>query len=190
MKDQKTILFFDCETTGFGSSARLVQLAWIIQDLEGKELKSENYIIKPDGFDIPYETTEIHGITTEHALDVGEDLQEVLWKFMDGINNCNLIVGHNVTFDVRMVGYELMRLGIYDNLDQIEKLCTMHKSTSYCAIYTSKKGTFKKPKLQELHQKLFMEKFENAHNAMADVQATVRCYHKLKELGVINPIIA
>ena len=184
----KHILFLDVETTGTGSSARIVQMAWLIHDMEGKELKSESHIIYPDGFEIPEQSTEIHGITTQYALDNGEDLEMILLKFRHDLMSCNLLVGHNISFDVRMVTYELMRTGMPDKLREIEKVCTMHKSTEYCAIPSSKRY-FKKPRLQELHSKLFGDNFEGAHDALADIQATARCYWQLKKLGVINPII-
>ena len=184
----KTIIIFDCETTGFGSDDHLVQLAWLIHDSEGNELKSENHIIKPVGFEIPIETTKIHGITTKEAIDGGEDLKEVIDKFMSDIKEyeCWTMVGHNINFDKRMITYELARLGIMFNFDLMDKVCTMNKSKDYCAI-PGERGN-KMPKLQELYTILFGEEFEGAHNASADVQATAKCYWKLKKLGVINPI--
>ena len=185
---EKHILFLDVETTGTGSSARIVQMAWLVHDIEGNEIKSQNHIIKPDGFEIPVEATKIHGITTQEAIDGGEDLEMILLQFRKDLICCNLLVGHNISFDVRMVTYEFMRFGMPDKLREIEKVCTMHKSTDYCAIPSSKRY-FKKPKLQELHSKLFGDNFEGAHDALADIQATARCYWQLKALGVINPII-
>ena len=64
------------------------------------------------------------------------------------------------------------------------KYCTMKMSTNYCKLPGGKQG-FKSPKLSELHQVMFGEGFENAHDALADVRATVRCFWKLKELKVI-----
>lgn len=63
----KDICFFDCETTGvpakglkwdadFEQFPHVVQLAWSLGD------KEKSYIIKPDNYEIPPETTAIHGI--------------------------------------------------------------------------------------------------------------------------------
>ncbi len=185
----KTIIIFDCETTGFGSDDRLVQLAWLVHDSDGKELKSQNHIIKPVGFEIPIESTKIHGITTQEALDGGEDLKEVIDKFMSDIKEyeCWTMVGHNIDFDKRMITYELARLGTASNFDLMTKICTMNKSKDYCALPSSRKG-YKQPKLQELYVVLFGEEFEDAHNAFADVHATAKCYWELKKRGIINPI--
>ena len=185
---ERQIIFLDTETTGFGSSARVVQMAWLVHDLSGNEIKSENHVIKPIGFEIPEEATKIHGITTQEAIDGGEDLEGIISLFLGDIVNSDLLVGHNISFDIRMMTYEIARLGLNYQFSWIEKVCTMHKSTDYCAI-PSERRYYKKPKLQELHSKLFGDKFEGEHDASADIQATARCYYKLKELGVIDPII-
>ena len=78
---EKQIIFLDTETTGFGSSARIVQMAWLVHDLSGNEIKAEDHIIKPVDFEIPEETTAIHGITTQYALDKGEDLETIMLRY-------------------------------------------------------------------------------------------------------------
>jgi len=185
---EKQILFLDTETTGFGSDARIVQIAWLMSTMDSQEIKSESHIIKPVGFEIPEHTTEIHGITTEYALDKGEDLETVMLKFLNDLTSCNLLVGHNISYDVRMVTYEFARIGAIFNFEMIEKVCTMNVSTDYCAL-PSERNHYKKPKLQELHLKLFGEEFHGAHDALADIRATAKCYWQLKSLGVINPIV-
>ena len=185
---ESKILFVDTETTGFGSDARIVQIAWLIHDLNGNEIKSRNYVIKPVGFEIPEKATEIHGITTQAALDGGYHLKMVMLKFLNDLTCCNILIGHNISYDIRMVTYEFARIGVIYNFDMTEKVCTMHKSTDYCAI-PSENRYYKKPTLQELHSKLFGDKFEGSHDAMADIRATAKCYWQLKNLRVINPII-
>lgn len=185
---ERQIIFLDTETTGFGSSARIVQMAWLVYTMDGHELKSENHIIKPIGFEIPEETTEIHGITTQYALDKGKDLETTMLKFLNDLESSSLLVGHNISFDIRMVTYEFARIGAIFNFELIQKVCTMNKSTDYCAI-PSERRYYKKPKLQELHSKLFGDNFEGAHDASADIKATAKCYWKLRDLGVINPIV-
>lgn len=64
------------------------------------------------------------------------------------------------------------------------KYCTMKSATDYCKL-PGKKG-FKAPRLSELHQVLFGTDFDHAHNALADVEATARCFWELKKRGVIK----
>ena len=86
-------LIFDTETTGlpqnwkapltnFDNWPSLVQLAWQVHDIEGKLMEAKNYIVKPEGFDIPYNASKIHGISTQRAEKEGMPLVEVLEIFM------------------------------------------------------------------------------------------------------------
>ena len=51
----------------------MVQLAWQLHDERGTLIEAKNFIVKPDGYDIPYAVTKIHGISTERALAEGHD---------------------------------------------------------------------------------------------------------------------
>lgn len=186
-------LFFDTETTGLprrwnapvtdvDNWPRLVQLAWICYDDQGERLESRNAVIKPEGFTIPAEVARIHGITQQLALEKGENLETVLEEFSGKIDEAQALVGHNISFDECIVGAEFERLRMMTSLFLKPKYCTMKTATDYCKL-PAKKG-FKAPKLSELHQALFGTGFEHAHDALADVEATARCFWKLKELGI------
>lgn len=74
-------LFYDTETTGLPlfkepsehpDQPHIVQLAACLVDLDTrKTIASMDVIVKPNGWTIPAEVSAIHGITTEHAMDVG-----------------------------------------------------------------------------------------------------------------------
>ncbi len=188
-------LIFDTETTGlpnnykapltdFENWPRLVQLAWQCHDVNGKFLFAKNHVIKPEGFIIPIAASGVHHITTEKALEIGEDLKTVLSEFADDVQKSTLIVGHNIEFDQSIVGCEFLRCGMENILASAKKLCTKESSTDFCAIM--KNGKAKWPNLTELHQKLFGTPFEDAHNAAGDVVATTRCFLELVRIGVIN----
>ena len=187
-------LFFDTETTGLPANykasiedvdnwPRLVQLAWITEDKKGKTEVIE-YIIKPEGFTIPKEASDIHGITTEKALKDGVPLKDVLAKFAIAIQNASYIIGHNISFDINIMGCEYFRTKFHSELMQRDILCTMQSSTSYCKL-PGFRGKYKWPKLEELYLKLFDTSFENAHDAKADIMATRKCFWKLRELKLI-----
>lgn len=196
---QDTILFFDTETSGIprnfkasvSNSAnwpRLVQMAWIVTNEEGKILKRRSEIIYPDGFTIPQEATDVHGITTERAKRDGKPLKEVLKDFAKDLANAKQIVCHNVEFDQHIVGAELYRLDMdYKTLMDKPSLCTMLSSTNFCAIPNPNGyDDYKWPKLSELYHKLFNRDFENAHDALADITATKDCFFELKRRGIIR----
>lgn len=187
-------LFFDTETTGlpkyYGAPLedldnwpRLVQLAWLLFDEKGNEFRGQNRIIKPEGFVIPQEASSVHGISTEKAHEEGIDLRKALEEFAIAYKEAKTLVAHNISFDEKIMGAEFLRKEIKPSFFELPKICTMQGSTDYCAIETER--GYKWPKLIELHQKLFGKEFDGAHDALADVKATARCFFELKERGVL-----
>jgi len=187
-------LFFDTETTGLPRNwkaplsdldnwPRMIQLAWFVFNDKGEKIDSKDYIIKPENFTIPAESSEIHGITTERAMAEGNDLTYVLAVFNDYINRADKLVAHNMSFDEKIVGAEFLRKNINSRLFKKERICTMMSSKEFCAL-PGRYG-FKWPTLSELHIKLFGKDFENAHDAYSDITATADCFWKLKEMNVV-----
>ena len=188
------LLFFDTETTGVplnykASSSdtknwpRLVQLAWVLTDEEGNRIHTGNLIVKPEGFIIPTDATRVHGITTQRANEEGVPLAEVIEQFKADLDVANYIVGHNVDFDKKIVGAEMIRLGLKDIMDSKKSYCTMQSSIDFCKI-PGKYG-YKYPKLQELYKKFFGTEFDNAHDAMNDIEATEKCFWELRKRNLI-----
>ena len=189
-------LIFDTETTGlprdysapitdFDNWPRLVQLAWQLHDHTGKLMSSGNYIVKPEGFTIPFNSEKIHGISTKRAKKEGHDLEFVLQQFRKDIDRAYFLIGHNVSFDESVMGAEFLRKKIPSAIMDKPKIDTKDESTEYVGIPNGR-GGFKWPTLTELHKKLFGTDFEDAHDAAADVEATTRAFLELVRLGVIN----
>lgn len=187
-------LFFDTETTGLpvdynapssnlSNWPRMVQLSWILTDGSGKELRTCDYIIKPKGFTIPVTASRLNGITTERANKEGFDLEIVLSLFLADLNLSKVIVGHNIDFDKKIVGAELIRAGKEDVITSKKSICTMKESVTFCKL-PGRYG-FKYPTLQDLHFKLFGCSFDGAHDSANDVSATVKCFWKMKSLGIL-----
>ncbi len=160
---------------------RLVQLAWQLHDEKGRLLSNKNYIIRPEGFTIPYNSEKVHGISTKRALEEGHPLQEILQIFREDVAQTKYLVGHNIGFDIHVVGSEFLRTALVMPFDGKSELDTKDISTNFCALPGGKGGKFKWPTLTELHQKLFGVGFEDAHDAAYDVDATARCF-----FGLIN----
>jgi DNA polymerase-3 subunit alpha len=192
-------LIFDTETTGIahnktasitdvGNWPRLVQLAWQLHDAKGKLISRQNLIIKPDGFDIPYKAEQIHGISTKRALAEGHPVKMVLDLFMADFAQTSLLVGHNIEFDINILGAELFRQKFdIDPVLKTEKVDTGIVSTEFCQLSGGIGGKLKMPRLAELHEKLFGKDFGEAHDASYDVAATARCFFGLLERNVIIP---
>tara|TARA_B100001758_G_scaffold157633_1_gene135882 strand:- start:2421 stop:6731 length:4311 start_codon:yes stop_codon:yes gene_type:complete len=190
-------LIFDTETTGlpqnwnapltdFNNWPRCVQLAWQTHDKQGKLIDVKNYIIRPEGYNIPFNAEKIHGISTDRANKQGVPLNKVLLEFVADIKRSKFIIGHNVDFDKNILGCEFLRKDMPNLLADFPSLDTKNDATNYCAIPGGRGGGFKWPSLTELHTKLFGEEFAEAHNASADVEATARCFLELVRIEVIN----
>ncbi|HOS83336.1 MAG TPA: DNA polymerase III subunit alpha [Bacteroidales bacterium] len=189
-------IIFDTETTGLPKNwnaplsdldnwPRMVQLAWQIHDEKGIYISNKNYIIKPEGYEIPYATAKIHGITTEKAHALGHDLSTVLDEFSADVAKASFIIGHNVKFDISIVGAELLRKNKQNILESAKYIDTIEDATAYCKI-PGKGSSYKFPKLGELYQILFNDTFSEAHNASADVNATARCFLEMIRLQLIS----
>tara|TARA_R110002049_G_scaffold69152_3_gene179071 strand:+ start:7798 stop:12084 length:4287 start_codon:yes stop_codon:yes gene_type:complete len=192
-------LIFDTETTGLPRNynapmsdldnwPRLVQLAWQLHDEKGRLVSNNNFIVKPEGFTIPYNSEKIHGISTQRAIDEGHELSKVLEIFEEDLRKTTYLVGHNIGFDISIVGAELLRTN--KSIKDLEKepLDTKDISTEFCAIPGGKGGKFKWPTLLELHKKLFGEGFGDAHDAAYDVDATAKSFFGLIKEGVQPPV--
>ncbi len=185
-------LFFDTETTGLPLNwkapvtdlknwPRLVQLAYLYYDRSGNKISGGDYIIRPEGFSIPPDVARIHGISQERALSDGQPLKGVLQDFLSMIDEAEVLVAHNMSFDEKIVGAEFLRAGMGNPIQGKKRICTMESTTAFCAL----RGPYgyKWPKLSELHYKLFRTGFEEAHNAAVDINATARCFWELRRLG-------
>ena len=190
----KTRLFFDTETNGLPvrrreapgtfTMPRVVQLAG--QVYEDKNLFIEfDRIIKPDGWIIPDDVADIHGITTVIATEKGEDLMAVLQAFTDLLNVSDQVICHNVNFDCKVMAAELIKKNITNDLMKKQLTCTMEAGKKRCNLH-NRIGGLKPPKLMELHKFLFNIGFEDAHNALSDVRATAKCYFEMKRRNWIE----
>lgn len=184
-------LIFDTETTGLPRNfnapitdtdnwPRAVQIAWQLHDELGELIEAKDFLIQPDGYDIPRDAERIHGISTQLAQEQGIELGDAMNEFLLALEKAQFIVGQNLKFDVNVVGCELHRLGIENDLQTKPLLdtCT-EKTAELLQLPGGRGGKFKLPTLTELHNYLFGIGFGEAHNATADVEATTRCFFEL-----------
>ncbi|MBZ9628698.1 DNA polymerase III subunit alpha [Psychroflexus sp. CAK1W] len=188
-------LIFDTETTGLPKRwnapvtdtdnwPRAIQIAWQVHDQWGNLVEAKDYLVRPDGFDIPYDAERIHGISTALAQEKGESLDFVLGEFNEALLKSKFAVGQNLGFDVNVMGAEFHRAMFETPMHSMPVLdtCT-EKTAALCKIPGGRGGKFKLPTLTELHEHLFGEAFGEAHNATADVEATTRCFLELIRIG-------
>jgi DNA polymerase III epsilon subunit-like protein len=202
------ILIFDTETTGLPKSRTLdgsnlhlwpyiVQFSYIILDISSNEITNvKDAIIKiPSNIIIMEETSKIHGITNEITAEKGISIEIIMDEFFSDIVDIDLIVAHNLSFDLNMIKCELLRLiKENDNADKYNRYfneivnfkkmyCTMQESIDLCNIeakYKNGNKYIKFPKLIELYEKLFKTTPTKLHNSLNDVAVCARCFMKLK----------
>ena len=188
-------ILFDTETTGVPKDykapatdldnwPRLVQIGWVLYDDDKNLLAEAEFVVKPEGFEIPENVSRIHGVTTEKALSVGDALEDVLEIFKYALDKTDTVIGHNLTFDENVVGAEFLRLNLENPFSKKTSVDTMKSSIDYCKL-PGKYGNYKWPKLSELYFKLFNEDMGEAHTALQDIRNTAKCYFELVRLGVI-----
>ena len=149
-------LIFDTETTGLPkdfkksysdldnwSSARCVQLSWQLHDRLGKLIDSGNDIIQPDGFEIPQASIKIHRITNELANEKGITIKNAINNFNLALEKAAFVIGHNIMFDVNVIGSEYHRIGIPCKLHDMQCIDTMITTVNYCKIRIGKEGVIK-----------------------------------------------
>lgn len=202
------VLVFDTETTGlpednqasFYDSAKwphIIQLSYIMYDTDTKEIIEycDRIVKLDDTVEISPESIAVHKITRERSKSEGIPIYKALKEFVNSLQWADVVVGHNIIFDKRIVTVELYRNGMkncfYKNGGAIPEYCTMKRTTELCAIPKVNKKTGetynKYPTLSELHNVLFCSIPKGTHNAIADVMICLRCYIQLNEgYDIIN----
>lgn len=191
-------LFFDVETSGFHKSgiepdnisqAWIVQLGFILSDSD-RIYHEGNVLFRPPHMEstIHPAAQKTHGISKEQCETYGVFEDHYFDYFACVHTQADTLVCHNWNFDKNFVADMICRCDCSSEAIVFLNrawVCTMLASTNYCQLPAKYPGKFKWPKLEELYSFLFNEPFENAHDALADVRATRRCYYELQKRGVI-----
>lgn len=225
----KTILFFDTETTGLVKDSsqsylvednypRIVQLAYELYILDENHhlifVEKGNYIIKPNGFEIPEFATNVHGITTQKAIELGFNVGMILERFIDILCDADVFVAYSLEFDLGVVLSEWNRC--MDNLTSLANystseeelfgdnymgldiqnkgICLMKSAAELLKIPKpvdkSYEGNYKYLSLSDLYNHFygydFRKRLKDKHDASWDVWALVRCFLEMQKQGHIK----
>jgi DNA polymerase III epsilon subunit-like protein len=174
-------LIFDTETTGLPPKNKvispetlqdwpyIVQFSFSLFNTDTLKIIEYDYIIYAP--DIPEESTKIHGITKSMNKQLGFNFPCVYDIFKLCLDQCDLLIGHNISFDIQMLMAQCLRCNIPFTLEK-PTICTMKSTTKLCNL-----PRMKWPNLNELHRTLFNESVINLHNSMIDVIVCLRCYY-------------
>lgn len=204
-------LVFDIETTGLVicekfnqypnyqdnkkyDASRIVQIAWVVLDVNYSIVEKRNYIVKKDDFNIKNE--KFHGISNDISLVEGVKFEIIMMDFYESLLRCNTIVSHNILFDYNVLLNHLYRFNLQNLFflfSSKNKFCTSYESTNILKLDMNFKcNYYKYPSLQELYKFYFNKKINNQHNALNDTIACADCFTKLKQdplYILLNPII-
>lgn len=171
---------FDTETSGFKKNG-LCQIAGVSIDRNFQPVNSFNFLVIPEGFDeIEPKAAEITGHTMERCEAQGVPLRLALSILKHSVAKSKFTICHNYGYDSKVVDIGCRTIGEEDFLFRKAHICTMLASMNLVNI-PGPHGRPKWPKLQEAYKWAFGETFDNAHDAMADVNATVRLLQFLAE---------
>ena len=113
------LVVVDVETTGFGHSDRIVEVAVVTLDPDSLETTDEyDTLINPERDVGP---THVHGVTAS-MVEAAPVFREVAVEVGRQING-NVLIAHNLPFDMRMLGNEFRRLDI--PFDTGAGMCTL-----------------------------------------------------------------
>lgn len=201
------ILAYDTETTGLPDwkqpsesehQPHLVEICGLLYDTDTRELvDSYHTLVKPDGWEIPQDVIDVHGITNERAAAEGVPEAEALAAFLALHDRAELRVAHNQYFDARILRIAIKRYGAGADQEARDILAESFKAApAFCTCNSAKpimrlpateamrrsgKGHwFKAPTLQEAHEHFIGEPFEGAHSARADAMACAAIYFALQ----------
>lgn len=192
------VMVYDTETTGktdFKAAynaphqPNIVQIGYKVFTPNKDVLFEIGHLVNTTGFKewsgIEPDAQDVHHISEDLVRDYGISPADTLMMWALWAKQCSLFVGHNEQFDHNVMQCFAFRAGY--NPGEIFRdgavYCTMKSSTNICCIPSPKGGGYKWPKLNEAYPFFFNKQFDNAHNALADVNPTAEIFWAHIERG-------
>ncbi len=173
------VLAYDTETTGLPlfkepsehpDQPHLVQLAACLVHLETRKVHASiDLIVRPNGWTIPDEVAQLHGITQERAMDEGVPEEMAVELLLDLWQEGKRVrLAHNESFDARILRIACKR---YVDL----------KLPPTDRMKAAKRFHHKSANLSEAYKFFTGNDLVDAHSAMPDVQACLAVYFAIKQ---------
>lgn len=194
------ILFFDLETSGIPErnspyniiqkydNARILQIYFCVYEII--TLKNYKKIFEYDSYvDVDFEikNSDIHGITKEISKG-GKKIEIIINEITEHFLNTDIIVSHNIDFDMNILKsefYRALKIIRLENINKKQTFCTMKEMKNI--IKLPGKYDFKYPSLEELYFFLFNKKISRQkHSAIEDTNILVQCFFEMLKKGFCN----
>ncbi len=165
----------------------ILQVAWIIFNKKGKEIKRENHYINIKDVKISKVSQNVHHLDYNFLTLNGNDRNEVMQKLAVDLEIYQpLIIGHFVELDFHLICVEFYRENIKSCISELPLFCTMMASKPYI-----KNPSLKYLKLNRFYKTLFNKRPEILHDAIVDAELTSEIFfHLLKINEIDDDIIA
>lgn len=169
------LLGFDTETTGVNTSTDRIVTAALVHRHPLLGTSVETWLIDP-GVEIPEGASAIHGITTEHAREHGQQpavaLEEIARQIAQALGEGTPLVAFNATFDLCILDAELRRHGLRTLAERLgaEPVGVIDPLVLDRAVDRFRKG---KRKLIDLCAVYGVNEAGDLHTADVDVIATL-----------------
>jgi DNA polymerase III subunit epsilon len=155
----KPLAFIDLETTGINvSKDRIVEIAIVKMMPDGSQ-KSYNSLVNPE-MEIPQASIDVHGITADKIKDA-PTFKQIAGDIKQFLDNCDFAGYNSNRFDIPLLYEEFVRAGLtidFKNRKQIDIAQIFMK--------------MEKRTLEAAYKFYCNKQLDNAHSAVADVEAT------------------
>lgn len=180
------LLFIDTETSGVPlrwdrpysdqkNWPSVIQVAWIIYECHGKEIRRVCEYIYDKDITISKASQKIHGLDLAILASRGNRRKDVLRKLAHDINKYNpLIIGHFIELDVQVLSADFFRAQLDNPFIGKNFFCTMLNSEKYAFNPQTKYL-----RLAQLYAHLFDTTPETLHEAERDAELTATCFFEL-----------
>ncbi|MFT3987226.1 3'-5' exonuclease [Aestuariivirga sp.] len=191
-REKPVFLIFDCETTGLPDfkkpadapgQPRLCSIAAALVNDAGEIVQSFYSLVRPDGW-LPEVIEKARGAFAVNGLSIdiltaeGRPVADVLAEYDAMVDQCTGIAAYGVAFDQKMIRAEQRIAGRPDRYGERPTFCVLTEAPKAC-------GQSKRMKLAEALKILLDEDLPDAHNAKADLAATVKIFNHMRERGLV-----
>lgn len=178
------ILFFDTETThlyNFNSTHNDPEQPGIVQigaiGVDQDKFGPEKDILKfslllNSGKESTDGAINVHGYDNEYIQQNGFSYYDGIKFFQDIVEKYDLLVGHNIAYDINCFKAQCVYLGIETDIMNMRSFCTMEANWD---VYKHRQS------LSSIYKYYTGETLDKAHDAYYDIEATKLVFYKTLE---------
>lgn len=166
---------------------RMAAIGMIFADEDLNETERHSFLIKPNGwtFDDNCEAAQVNGLTHQRLMDEGIPVDEALKIYDRALDQRRIVIGHNVTHDMKLMRAELRYAGRADRFMETRHICTMWGSRAIVGALDAR-GKIKIPKLEEACAFFEIEiEAMGSHTGIGGAERALQILRCLRERGAM-----